>query len=158
MFSLVDQLKQSGKKLLEVQGEGMQLWSKLKHNKSDLETFLQFNVAELRFKLKDSPDFKTIVCTSNTRLIKTFQALKEIDKRKALESIPFAGIHTKEPFSVLTFNLVENKYNTVYLKSWDLGNFVTITEKNVAILDALLCDLLERDIKRSKKDDLLFFK
>lgn len=155
-LNLIDQLKQSGKKMLEATVEGVEMWSKLKHNKSDLETFLQFNITELRFKPGDSKEFKTIVCTSNTRLIKVFQALKTFDKKKALASTPFAGIKTRDSTSVLTFNLVDNKYNTISLKAWELGNFMPITEKNVEALDILLSDLLKRG--ESKKDDLLFFK
>ena len=156
--SLIDQLKKSGKRVLEAQGESAELWTKLKHNKQDLEIFLQFNIAELRFKPKDSKDFKTVVCTSNTRLIKVFQAAKSLDKKKLLATTPFAGIKTKDPTSVLTFNLVDNTFNTVLLRAWELGSFITITEKNVEALDALLTDLLKRKEKPGKKDDLMFFK
>jgi len=157
-ISFIDRLKASGKELLETQGAGIEMWKSLKHNKHDLELFLQFNVTELRFKPKDEHDFKTIVCTSNTRLIAVFQALKEIDKKKAIESTPFNGIKTKNSSSILTFNLVDNKYNTISLRAWELGNFVTITEKNLPTLDVLLCDLLKRGENPSKKDDLLFFR
>lgn len=158
MASLIDRLKASGREILETQGAGMEMWRSLKHNKHDLELFLQFNIAELRFKSKDARDFKTIVCTSNTRLIAVFQALKEIDKKKALKSTPFSGIKTKNSNSILTFNLIDNKYNTILLNVWELGSFLTITEKNLPILDALLCDLLKRGENPSKKDDLLFFR
>jgi hypothetical protein len=156
--SLIDQLKESGKKALEAQGQSAEIWTKLKHNKQDLEIFLQFNIAELRFKPKDAKDFKTVVCTSNTRLIKVFQAAKAADKKKLLASTPFAGIKTKDSTSVLTFNLVDNTYNTILLKAWELGSFITITEKNLEVLDALLTDLLKRKEKPGKKDDLMFFK
>lgn len=101
---------------------------------------------------------KTIICTSNTRLIAVFQALKAVDKKSALAKTPFAGIKTRDSNSVLTFNLVDNKYNTISLRAWELGSFVTMTEKNLLILDALLCDLLGRGESPSKKDDLLFFR
>lgn len=156
--SLIDQLKESGKKVLEAQADSVETWSKLRHNKRDLETFLQFNIAELRYKPKDSKDFKTIVCTSNTKLIKVFQAIKTLEKKKLLASAPFAGIKTKDSTSVLTFNLVDNKYNTVLLKAWELGSFITITEKNLEVLDMLLSDLLKRKEKPGKRDDALFFK
>ena len=158
MASLIDKLKASGKEVLEAESAGIEMWRGLKHNKRDLELFLQFNIAELRFKPKDARDFKTVVCTSNTRLIAVFQALKEIDKKKALKSTPFSGIKSKNSNSILTFNLVDNKYNTILLNAWELGSFLTITEKNLPILDALLCDLLKRGENSSKKDDLMFFK
>ena len=158
MINLIDKLKSSGKEILEAQSNGIELWKNLKHNKHDLELFLQFNISELRFKPKDAKEFKTIVCTSNTRLISVFQALKEIDKKKAFRSTPFDGIKTKNSNSILTFNLIDNKYNTVLLSAWELGSFLTITENNLLIIDALLCDLLKRGENPSKKDDLMFFK
>lgn len=158
MASLIDRLKASGKEVLEAESAGIEMWRSLKHNKHDLELFLQFNIAELRFKPKDARDFKTIVCTSNTRLIAVFQASKDIDKKKALKSTPLFGIKTNNSNSILTFNLVDNKYNTILLNAWELGSFLTITEKNLPILDALLSDLLKRNGNSSKKDDLLFFK
>ena len=158
MANLIDKLKASGKEVLEAQGSGIELWKNLKHNKHDLELFLQFNIAELRFKPKDSKEFKTIVCTSNTRLISVFQALKESDKKKALKSTPFDGIKTKNSNSILAFNLVDNKYNTILLNAWELGSFLSITENNLLAIDALLCDLLKRGENPSKKDDLMFFK
>ncbi len=48
--SLIDKLKSSGKEVLEAQGAGLEMWKSLKHNKHDLELFLQFNITELRFK------------------------------------------------------------------------------------------------------------
>ena len=156
--SFIDKLKASGKEILETQGAGIEMWKGLKHNKHDLELFLQFNITELKFKPKDEHETKTIVCTSNTRLIAVFQALKEADKKKALRATPFAGIKTRDSSSVLTFNLVDNKYNTISLRAWELGSFVTITEKNLPTLDVLLCDLLKRGENLSKKDDLLFFR
>lgn len=119
---------------------------------------MQFHIAELRFLSKDAKGFKTIVCTSNLQLIAIFQALKEVDKKKALASISFhEGIRTKNSHSTLTFNLIDNKYNTISLRAWELGNFVTITPNNIQILDIILCDLLKRQ-KTDKKDDLLCFK
>lgn len=158
MASLVDRLKASGKEVLEAESTGIEMWRSLKHNKRDLELFLQFNIAELRFKSKDARDFKTIVCTSNTRLIAVFQAVKEADKKKALRVTSFDGIKTRDSSSVLTFNLVDNKYNTISLGAWELGSFITITEENLSMLDVLLCDLLKRGENSSKKDDLLFFR
>lgn len=157
--SLIEDLKKSGNKLLAISADNASRWSMLKHNKKDLETFLKYNITELRFKPKDGSDFKTIVCTSNTRLIKTFQAVKEFDKKKALANTPFDGIQTNDSTSILTFNLVDNKFNTVFLKAWALGNSIEISEDNVAILDVLLSDLLGRTKNnKNKTDDALYFK
>ena len=46
---LVEKLLKSGNKVLESAGKDLGKWSKLKHNKQDLELFLQFNLAHLRF-------------------------------------------------------------------------------------------------------------
>jgi len=158
MMNLVDQLKASGKKLLEAEGETLGDWSKLKHNKQDLELFLQFHIVELHFKPKDSSDYQSVVCTSNTRLIEVFKRLKAKDKKAALKSAPFSGIKTRDSTSVLTFNLVDNKYNTISLRAWKLGSFVTITPKNVELLDILLTDLLKRPVSLAKKEDDLIFR
>lgn len=158
MTSIIEKLKSSGKKLLEAQAEGIELWKQMKHNKKDLELFLQFNVAELRFKPKDDPKYRFIVCTSNTRLIAVFQALKEFEKKKVLKTVPFAGIRTKNSTSIMTFNLIANSYNTIPLRAWQLGNFVTLSEKNIPIIDTMLYDLLKRKEKTEKKDNRLFFK
>lgn len=40
MSSIIEKLKSSGKKLLEAQAEGIELWKQMKHNKKDLELFL----------------------------------------------------------------------------------------------------------------------
>lgn len=45
----VEKLLNSGNKVLESAGKDLTKWSKLKHNKQDLELFLQFNLAHLRF-------------------------------------------------------------------------------------------------------------
>ena len=156
--NIIDKLKKTKKDFLKEQANSIELWKQLEHTKADLETFLQFHIAELRFLSKDAKGFKTIVCTSNLQLIAIFQALKEVDKKKALASISFhEGIRTKNSHSTLTFNLIDNKYNTISLRAWELGNFVTITPNNIQILDIILCDLLKRQ-KTDKKDDLLCFK
>lgn len=137
----------------------------MKHNKKDLELFLQYNIAELRFKPKDDPKYRFIVCTSNTKLIAVFQALKDFEKKKAMKMVPFSGIRTKNSTSIMTFNLIANTYNTIPLRAWQLGNFITLTEKNIPILDTMLSDLLKRKEeeiaeiqKKKKKDNRLFFK
>lgn len=157
--TFIELLKESGNKFLEKQSEYAEMWSKLKHTKADLELFLKHNIAELRFKPKgSSSETKTIVCSSNVRLIALFHAVKKSDREEILKKVPFGGIKTKEKNKVLTFNLVDDTYNTVSLKSWELGNFVTLTEDNVELLDLVVKDVLKR--KRSSEDgkNLLFFK
>lgn len=75
-----------------------------------------------------------------------------------MKTVPFAGIRTKNSTSIMTFNLIANSYNTIPLRAWQLGNFVTLTEKNIPIIDTMLYDLLKRKEKTEKKDNRLFFK
>ena len=84
--------------------------------------------------------------------------MKKSDRAEILKKVPFSGIKTKEKNEILTFNLIDDTYNTVSLKSWELGNFVTLTEDNVELLDLVVKDVLKR--KRSSKDDKdsIFFK
>lgn len=157
--TFIELLKESGNEFLEKQSEYAEMWSKLKHTKADLELFLKHNIAELKFKPKGAlSETKTIVCSSNVRLIALFHAVKKSDRAEILKKVPFSGIKTKEKNEILTFNLIDDKYNTVSLKSWELGNFVTLTEDNVELLDLVVKDVLKR--KRSSKDDkdLIFFK
>lgn len=46
-MDIIKALRTSGNKLLETEAKDIASWSKLKHNKRDLELFLNFNVAEI---------------------------------------------------------------------------------------------------------------
>ena len=72
--------------------------------------------------------------------------MKASDKKTALKS-KNKGIRTNDPKSVLTFNLIENKYNTVMLDFWDIITFLTITPDNIEILDSIANDMLKRPIE-----------
>lgn len=147
MKSLVEMMAKSGNSVVEAASKDVASWSKLKHSKKDLEFFLKHNIAHLKFKPKNAAVFKEIVCTSNTRFIKVFSALKESQKKNALKT-PFDGISTDDPASVLTFNLIENKYNTVSLGQWEILFFLTIKEDNIEELDKVANELLNRTIDK----------
>jgi hypothetical protein len=55
--------------------------------------------------------------------------LKKSEKIKALKS-KNNGIRTKESSSVLTYNVLDGKYNTIDLSSWEILNFISMTEEN----------------------------
>ena len=154
MEDLVEKLLESGNKVLEAAGKQLPKWKKLKHNKQDLELFLQFNIAHLRYRPKNGIVMQDIVCTSNTQFIEVFLKLKESEKKKALKA-KNSGIRTKDPKSILTFNLLENKYNTIMLDFWEIVNFLTVTPDNIEILDRVVNDMLkrsvEKDLSESKK-------
>lgn len=152
MVDLVEKMAKSGNKVLEAAANDLAKWSKLKHNKQDLELFLQFNLVHLRFRPLNHAAMKDIVCTSNTRFIQVFSSLKESDKKKALKS-KFDGIKTKDNSSVLTYNLLEGKYNTIDLSMWEIASFITMSEDNVEILDKVANEMLKRRVDKDLTGD-----
>ena len=52
MLDLIEKMASSGNKVLEAASNDLAKWSNLKHNKQDLELFLQFNLVHLKFKAK----------------------------------------------------------------------------------------------------------
>lgn len=147
MVDLIEKMSTCGNKVIEAAANDISKWAQLKHTKQDLELFLQYNLVHMRFKPKGHAVFKEIVCTSNTRFINVFSALKESQKKKAV-STKFDGIKTKDPSSVLTYNLVEGKYNTVDLTWWELIAFITMSEDNVELLDQVANEMLKRKINK----------
>ena len=141
-MDIIQKLAKSGNKVLEAAANDMSKWSQLKHNKQDLELFLQFNLVNLRFKPKNKHSMQEIVCTSNTRFIEVFSKLKKSEKKKAI-STRIDGIRTKDPYSILTYNILEGKYNTIDLTAWEIVGFISMTEENIEILDDVLNDMLK---------------
>lgn len=140
MADLIAQMR-AGSKILQTEAEDLQKWSKLKHNKADLELFLAFNIAELKFKTIDGADASGIF-TGNMPLIEVMQAAKVADKKKIAKK-KAAAIRTKDPFSVDAWDLVDNKRKTVSLRSWQIVNFLTISPKNVLVLDEVIKQILK---------------
>lgn len=134
-------MRESSSELLKAEGKDMAKWSKLKHVKDDFELFLQFNIAEIEFKTVDGKD-DSVICTNNTALIKILDTKEPEDKKKLVK---FRGpaIKSKDPKSVLTWDLVNNTYKTIYLKSWQIANFISISPDNVLILDELINKILK---------------
>ena len=93
---------------------------------------------------------KEIVCTSNTRFIAVFSALKDSLKKRALAT-RVDGISTKDSSSTMTFNLIDNKYNTIDLSMWEIVAFLTISEDNIEILDKVANELLKKKIEHDLK-------
>ena len=145
MLDLVEKMANSGNKVLEAAANDFSKWSKLKHSKQDLELFLQYNLAHMRFRPKGHATFKEIVCTSNTRFIEVFSKLKASQKKIALRS-KYDGIRTNDATSVLTYNLIEGKYNIVDLSQWELIAFITMSEDNIELLDKVANEMLKRQI------------
>ena len=51
---------------------------------------------------------------------------------------------SKKSNSVEIWDLIENKQKTMILKSWQIENFITISEKNILVLDQVLHDILKK--------------
>lgn len=145
MNDLVEKLAASGNKILEAAANDMSKWSQLRHNKSDLELFLQFNIVHLRYKPKNKHSMQDIVCTSNTRFIKVFSEVKKSQKKEKLK-IKNDGIRTKDPHSILTYNIIKDTYNTIDLSQWEIINFISMTEENIELLDQVINDLLKKQV------------
>lgn len=76
MTDLVEKMLESGNEVIAAAGKDVEKWSKLKHDKQSLELFLKNNLVHLKFKPKNHVTFTEIVCTSNTRFIAVFSAIK----------------------------------------------------------------------------------
>lgn len=148
-MNFIQRLKATKHPMLVSEAQAIEKWKDLSHNKSGLELFLQFNIAELRFKPKSLLPFKNIICTSNTQFISVFSQRRESLKAKAAATVAFSGIYTNNVDSIMTFNLLTNRYNTVSLRAWEIVNFVSIVPDNVVILDSLVNDILGRKIQKS---------
>ena len=122
MSDILKTLRESNVALLKAEELDLKKWSRLKHNKTDFELFLQFNLAEIEFTTVDNTE-SSILCTSNTALIKILNTKKQKDK-KELANLKSSGITTKDLRSVLTWDLIENKYKTISLNSWQIKRFL----------------------------------
>lgn len=110
------------------------MWRKLRHTKEDLELLLAHNIAEIRFLPDGSTSYERAVVTGNNRFIEVYKAAKTRDKMVKSHT-PFIGIKTRDPGSVMAFDLVAGKYKTIVLKSWQVMNLVTLAPNNILILD-----------------------
>jgi len=151
--TFLETLAASNNRLLVSNSKDATQWNKLKHNKECLELFLNHNISEVFFVASDGTE-RRIIASSNTTLIKMFCLKKgstydnQISRLRKLKS---SGIHTKSSLSVLTWDFIKNDYCTIPLsKMWYLGNWITISEDNISILNETMKDILE-NTKNSKK-------
>ena len=142
MKDLIDKMRHSRVELLKTEAQDIAIWSKLSHSKKDLELFLNFNLAESSYKTKSGVE-KRIICTSNGPLIKIFSTLTKEKKRKYVKLVS-PGFRCKEHDVVKTWDLENNKLKSVFLKEWQIMNFISIHEHNVLILDEVLHKLLAK--------------
>lgn len=141
-MNIIETLRKSDNALLKAEGEDIDKWKKLDHNKSSLELFLTYNLAEIEFYGKDKKKHNAI-CSSNTALIKIFQTIKEEDKTKLVKIKPI-GIKSKDMTLVKTWDFRDNKFNSIYLKRWNIVNFINITVDNILLLDKVMQQLFKK--------------
>ena len=115
-MDIIKLLRESDNKLAKAEAFDLATWSKLKHCKEDLELFLNYNIAQIRFKTKDGEESE-IICTSNTTLIQIISAKYEKDKKKIVK-LKSKGMKTPKMGSVMSWDLIDNKPKTISLKSW----------------------------------------
>lgn len=95
----------------------------------------------------------SVVCTSNTTLIKIMSLKRKKDKIEALR-LKSQGLKSRESASTTTWDIINNKMITMMLSSWQIMNFISITEENILILDEMMNDILKRgNREQGKKDD-----
>jgi len=133
MNTIISKMRNSDDALLESEAKDIEIWKNLDHNKTGLECFLNFNIAELSFKTMHGKN-ANIICTSNTTLIKVMSLQKDKDK-KEVSSLKSDGIHTNDTTTIDTWDLVDNHIKTVSLKSWKIMNFISIRPDNILLLD-----------------------
>lgn len=141
-MDIIKLLRESDNELLKSEARDVARWQKAKHCKGDLETFLNFNVAQIDFLTQDGQD-ASVIGTGNTTLVKILSMKKVDDKQKA-RSLKSDGMHTRDSKSVLIWDLVENKPKTIFLKAWQIMNFISISEDNILLLDRLLNEILKK--------------
>lgn len=138
MSDFIQIMRESNSELLKAQSNDISTWSKLKHNKEDLELFLQFNIAYIQFQTNKG-EITSTLCTSNTALIKMLQLTeKEKDQKKKLVKFKGPVIKSKEKNEVLSWDIRQKDFRSINLKSWYILNFISITPKNILILDEIV--------------------
>lgn len=141
-MDIIKLLRESDNELLKAESRDVARWQKAKHCKSDLETFLNFNIAQIDFLTQDGQD-ASVVGTGNTTLVKILSMNKVDDKQKA-RGLKSSGMHTKDSKSVMIWDLVESKPKTIFLKAWQIMNFISISEDNILLLDKFLNEILKK--------------
>ena len=152
--TFLEVLANSNNRLLVSNAKNSRDWNNLKHNKECLELFLNHNLSEVFFTAEDGNE-RRIIASSNTTLIKMFSIKRGPSYTKEIASLrkkASPGIHTKSPFNVLTWDFMNNRYCTIPTRGmWYLGNWITISEDNVALLNETIRDILENTKNEPRK-------
>lgn len=143
----IEKLNRSDNSFFEAMADDVGLLSRIPHNKSGLERFLENYISEVVFK--DSKGVtKTVIACSDNRLIKMFALKRNSAYEKNISDIiamNVTGIHSKSPFHVLSWNLLKNDYCKIPLKAWRIGRWIRISKDNIAIINEAVRDILKKD-------------
>lgn len=152
--TFLETISKSNNRLLVSNAKHSGEWGNLKHNKECLELFLNHNLSEVFFTAEDGKE-RRIIASSNTTLIKMFSLKKGPSYTKEIASLTkkaSSGIHTKSPFSVLSWDFINNRYCTIPTRGmWYLGNWITISEDNISLLNETIRDILENTKNKPRK-------
>lgn len=143
METLFERLCASDNKLVVASLKDASKWARLRHTKDDLQLLLTFNIVEIRFRPKNSSNYESLVVTGNNRFINVYEAVDKKTKIVKMHS-QFTGIKTKDPMTVMAYDLVDKKLKTIQLDSWEITNLISLTEKNIEILDQIVRDCLNK--------------
>lgn len=136
-MNFIKLMRESDNELLKAEARDLAKWSKLKHTRECLELFLEFNVAEISFKTKDGED-RELLCTSNAALAKLLQMSSQEPEAKAKAAkLRGSVIKSKDKSCVLTWDVENGKFASIWLDSWQIDNFIEISPDNALLLDAL---------------------
>lgn len=144
-MNFIKLMRESDSELLKAEARDLAKWSKLKHTRECLELFLEFNLAEISFKTKDGED-RTLLCTSNAALAKLLKmADPKPEARVKTATLRGAAIRSKDKSCVLTWDVENGKFASIWLDSWQIEDFIEISPDNVLLLDKLCRQILGGD-------------
>ena len=131
-------LKEPSYKLLEAELMTKNVFKGFKRTKPDLETLLACAICVLEF-VPRSGEPKRMLCCSNIRFVNVFKSVKKKEVEKALKS-PYVGMRTKDPLTVMTYDLVDGKPKTVSIKpnTWYVPHAWMFSDKTLPALVPLV--------------------
>lgn len=133
MIDFIEKLKSSKNIFLKTEGDTIEKWKSLPHNKEGLDLFLKFNIVEIDY------DGKSYYCTSNVEIINRLLKVLGIADRIFEKSF-----QTKRNI-VLSWNLISDKIISFSMKKeWNLVKFITVDAKNLEILNSVLNETLKK--------------
>ena len=138
-MDIIETLRNSKKELLEAQAKDFEKWSKLKHTKEDLNLFLNFNIANIKFQKKNN-EIENIICTSNIFLIDILKNKKDVLKKNKFDNKHITKIETNN--IIKTYDMIHKHTISIPLKDWSIINFISITPENIKILQEVLENIL----------------